>query len=128
MTVENVLDAYHKAGIDISVVSNAAHYMRGKAEKDELAAIQRWNDYAGTPAPIVHKLRDEIAAIGNDPEFRRRRLIETSLDPVFDTPEEFAAFLKQDRANAERVMRESGLQSSHTHAGCAPSPRSSRGE
>ena len=46
MTVENVLDAHHKAGIDISVVSNAAHYMRGKAEKDELAAIQRWNDYA----------------------------------------------------------------------------------
>jgi aminocarboxymuconate-semialdehyde decarboxylase len=46
MTVENVLDAHHKAGIDISVVSNAAHYMRGKAEKDELAAIRRWNDYA----------------------------------------------------------------------------------
>ena len=46
MTVENVLDAHYKAGIDISVVSNAAHYMRGKAEKDELAAIRRWNDYA----------------------------------------------------------------------------------
>jgi aminocarboxymuconate-semialdehyde decarboxylase len=46
MTLENVLDAHHKAGIDISVVSNAAHYMRGKADKDELAAIQRWTDYA----------------------------------------------------------------------------------
>jgi len=46
MTVENVLDAHYKAGIDISVISNAAHYMRGKAEKDELAAIRRWNDYA----------------------------------------------------------------------------------
>jgi aminocarboxymuconate-semialdehyde decarboxylase len=46
MTVENVLDAHYKAGIDVSVVSNAAHYMRGKAEKDELAAIQRWSDYA----------------------------------------------------------------------------------
>ena len=46
MTVENVLDAHHRAGIDVSVVSNAAHYMRGKAEKDELAAIRRWNDYA----------------------------------------------------------------------------------
>jgi tripartite-type tricarboxylate transporter receptor subunit TctC len=65
---------------------------------------------AGTPAPIVHKLAAEIAAIGNDPEFRRRRLIEVGLDPVFSTPEEFAAFLKQDRANAERVVRESGLQ------------------
>ena len=46
MTVENVLDAHHKAGIDVSVVSNAAHYMRGKAEEDELAAIRRWSDYA----------------------------------------------------------------------------------
>jgi aminocarboxymuconate-semialdehyde decarboxylase len=46
MVLENFLDAHFKAGIDISVVSNAAHYMRGKAEKDELAAIRRWNDYA----------------------------------------------------------------------------------
>src|SRR5262249_5193010 len=40
MTVENVLDAHTKAGCAISVVSNAAHYMRGKADKDEFAAIQ----------------------------------------------------------------------------------------
>jgi aminocarboxymuconate-semialdehyde decarboxylase len=46
MTVENVLDAHHKAGLDISVVSNAAHYLRGKLENDELAAMQRWTDYA----------------------------------------------------------------------------------
>jgi aminocarboxymuconate-semialdehyde decarboxylase len=46
MTVENVLDAHDKAGIGISVVSNAAHYLRGKAEPDELAAVQRWSDYA----------------------------------------------------------------------------------
>jgi len=46
MTVENVLDAHHKANIDISVISNAAHYMRGKAANEEFASIQRWNDYA----------------------------------------------------------------------------------
>ncbi len=46
MTVENVLDAHYKAGIDISLVSNAAHYLRGKAQHDELAAIRRWTDYA----------------------------------------------------------------------------------
>ena len=46
MTVENVLDAHYKSNIDISVVSNAAHYMRGKPETEELKAIQRWNDYA----------------------------------------------------------------------------------
>ena len=46
MTVENVLDAHYKANIDISVVSNAAHYLRGKPAAEELKAIQRWNDYA----------------------------------------------------------------------------------
>jgi aminocarboxymuconate-semialdehyde decarboxylase len=46
MTIENVLDAHHKANIDISVISNAAHYMRGKADNEEFASIQRWNDYA----------------------------------------------------------------------------------
>jgi aminocarboxymuconate-semialdehyde decarboxylase len=46
MTVENVLEAQRKAGVAISVVSNAAHYLRGKSDKDELAAVQRWSDYA----------------------------------------------------------------------------------
>ena len=46
MTIENVLDAHYKANIDISVVSNAAHYLRGKPADEELKSIQRWNDYA----------------------------------------------------------------------------------
>src|SRR5262245_62324448 len=46
MVLENFLDAHHKNGIDISVVTNAAHYLRGKAEHEELPAVQRWSDYA----------------------------------------------------------------------------------
>jgi aminocarboxymuconate-semialdehyde decarboxylase len=46
MTVENVLAVHHKAGLAVSVVSNAAHYLRGKDAKDELSAIARWSDYA----------------------------------------------------------------------------------
>jgi tripartite-type tricarboxylate transporter receptor subunit TctC len=65
---------------------------------------------AGTPPPIVHKLRDEFAAIGNDPEFRQKRLIEVGLEPVFDTPEQFASFLKEDRAMSARLVREAGME------------------
>jgi tripartite-type tricarboxylate transporter receptor subunit TctC len=65
---------------------------------------------AGTPKPILHKLRDEIARVGNDPTFRQKRLLEAGLEPVFDTPEEFARFLKDNRAAAERVVKEAGLQ------------------
>jgi aminocarboxymuconate-semialdehyde decarboxylase len=46
MVLGNFLDAHYKAGIDISVVSNAAHYLRGKRANEELAAVQKWNDYA----------------------------------------------------------------------------------
>jgi tripartite-type tricarboxylate transporter receptor subunit TctC len=65
---------------------------------------------AGTPKPIINKLRDEIARIGSDPVFRQKRLIEMGLDPVFNTPEEFAQFLKADRIVSERVVKESGSQ------------------
>lgn len=46
MVLENFLDAHYKAGIDISVVTNAAHYLRGKSDEEELPAIQKWTDYA----------------------------------------------------------------------------------
>ncbi len=46
MTLENVLAAHDEVGLDFSVVSNAAHYLRAKAPADELRAVARWNDYA----------------------------------------------------------------------------------
>jgi len=46
MTLENVLDAHHRAGLAVSVVSNAAHYLRNKSAADELKAIAHWDDYA----------------------------------------------------------------------------------
>ena len=63
----------------------------------------------GTPQPIVARLYDQIAAIGRDPEFRRKRLTEMGLEPVFDMPEEFGRFLKEDRARAGEVVRAAGL-------------------
>ena len=65
---------------------------------------------AGTPSPIVHKLRDEFAAIGGDPEFRQKRLIDVGLEPVFDTPEEFATFLKADRVLSARLVHDAGME------------------
>jgi aminocarboxymuconate-semialdehyde decarboxylase len=46
MTLENVLAAHQRWNIDVSVFSNAAHYMRGKAPSEELKAVQRRSDYA----------------------------------------------------------------------------------
>ena len=65
---------------------------------------------AATPKPIVNRLRDEIASIINEPRFRQRNLIDRALEPVVDTPEEFARFLKENRVIAERVVKAAGLE------------------
>ena len=57
MTLENFLDAHYKNGVDVSVVTNAAHYLRGKAEHEELPAVQKWTDYA---AEIQQKHKDVL--------------------------------------------------------------------
>jgi tripartite-type tricarboxylate transporter receptor subunit TctC len=62
----------------------------------------------GTPRPVIAKLYQQIAVIGRDPEFRRKRLVEVGLEPVFDTPEEFGRFLKEDRARSERIVKAAG--------------------
>ncbi|MFZ0112962.1 MAG: amidohydrolase family protein [Xanthobacteraceae bacterium] len=46
MVIENFLEAHHQNNIDVSVVTNAAHYLRGKHASEELAAVQKWTDYA----------------------------------------------------------------------------------
>ncbi|HSR75131.1 MAG TPA: amidohydrolase family protein [Xanthobacteraceae bacterium] len=46
MVIENFLEAHYRNNIDISVVTNAAHYLRGKHASEELAAVQKWTDYA----------------------------------------------------------------------------------
>jgi tripartite-type tricarboxylate transporter receptor subunit TctC len=65
---------------------------------------------AGTPKPIVDRLAGEVAGIVNDPAFRDKHLTARSLVPAISTPDEFARQIKQDRAVAERVVREAGLQ------------------
>ncbi len=45
LTIENLLEAHERAGIDLCVVSNTIHYLRDKNAQDSLAYLRRWNDY-----------------------------------------------------------------------------------
>ena len=65
---------------------------------------------ARTPKPIVARLQAAVARIVAEPGFRQRNFIERGLEPVASTPEEFARFIKQDRAASEQIVKESGLQ------------------
>ena len=64
---------------------------------------------AGTPREIVSKFGAESAKIINTAEFRER-LTNLGFEPVGDTPEQFAAFLKHDREIAARKVQASGAK------------------
>jgi tripartite-type tricarboxylate transporter receptor subunit TctC len=65
---------------------------------------------AAMPRQIIERLRDTIADIVNEPGFREKQLISRALEPIADTPEQFARFLKFDRDLSRRVVKLSGLK------------------
>src|SRR4051812_18280988 len=64
---------------------------------------------AGTPRDIVGRMAGESAKIINTAEFKER-LTNLGFEPVGDTPEQFAAYLKQDRELAAKKVRASGAK------------------
>jgi len=62
---------------------------------------------ARTPAPIVARLNREIVAALQQPD-TRARLASVGADPVSDTPEEFAAFIRSELAKWAKVVKASG--------------------
>ena len=65
---------------------------------------------AGTPKPVIQKLHGDIAAIGNDPAFRQKRLIDIGIVPVFDTPEQFGRYIGVQRDIGRKLIQDSGFQ------------------
>jgi tripartite-type tricarboxylate transporter receptor subunit TctC len=65
---------------------------------------------AGTPRPMLTKFAAEAAKIVNTSEFKERYLNNLGFEPVGDTPEQFAAFLRQDREVAARKVKASGAK------------------
>ena len=65
---------------------------------------------AGTPKDMVAKFAAESAKIVNTSEFREKYLNNLGFEPVGDTPEQFAAFLRQDREIAAKKVKASGAK------------------
>jgi tripartite-type tricarboxylate transporter receptor subunit TctC len=63
---------------------------------------------AGTPPAIVQRLSAEIAKTMKSPAFRER-LEGLGYVPIFDTPDEFAARLKRERAMWAGVIRRNNI-------------------
>jgi tripartite-type tricarboxylate transporter receptor subunit TctC len=65
---------------------------------------------AATPRRIIDRLHGAVATIMAEPGFRQRNLIARGLEPIGDTPEEFARYLEQDRIDCARAVEEAGLK------------------
>jgi tripartite-type tricarboxylate transporter receptor subunit TctC len=62
----------------------------------------------GTPQAIVQRMSVELVGLMKSPAFREK-LDARALIPVFDTPDEFAAVLKKERARYAEVIRRNNI-------------------
>ncbi|MSQ50781.1 MAG: tripartite tricarboxylate transporter substrate binding protein [Betaproteobacteria bacterium] len=59
---------------------------------------------AGTPDPVIRRINAEMAQLFREAKFQE--LLESqALEPAIGTPEQFAAFLKEDRARGALVVK-----------------------
>jgi tripartite-type tricarboxylate transporter receptor subunit TctC len=64
---------------------------------------------ARTPAAVVARINAGIAKVMSEPDVRAR-LAENGVVPGVDSPEEFAAYLKDENARWKRIIREKGIK------------------
>jgi hypothetical protein len=65
---------------------------------------------AATPKAIVDKIAKDVAEVVGNPAFRERHLSARSLVSAVNSPEKFAEEIKRDRATAQKVVKDSGLE------------------
>ena len=71
-----------------------------------------WNGIlapAGTPAPIVKKLSDEINRIVKTSDLAQAMAAQGT-SPVSNTPEEFSLFIKSEQTKFKKLVQESGIK------------------
>lgn len=63
---------------------------------------------AGTPAEVVRKIHGELVRITQSPEMKER-LLAQGLQPVANTPEQFATVLKDDVQRWTKLVKDAGI-------------------
>jgi tripartite-type tricarboxylate transporter receptor subunit TctC len=62
----------------------------------------------GVPRPIADKIAADVSRVIAQPAFRQRMYVERAVEPVTETLDEFARFVRTERKIAERIVKESG--------------------
>lgn len=64
----------------------------------------------GVPRPIIDQIAETTRKVLADQAFIEKTFDTFAFEPLGETPEQFAVFLKKDRAVAEKKIRDSGVQ------------------
>ena len=64
----------------------------------------------GTPRPIIDRINAEVKRVFADKDFVEKYVISRGQVPAINTPEQFAAEIKENREAAKQVVKDSGLQ------------------
>ena len=65
---------------------------------------------AGTPRPIIDRVHADVVQITSDPAFRQKNYVERAIEYGVNTPDAFARFIVQSRAEAAQLAKESGQE------------------
>ena len=64
----------------------------------------------GTPRSVIDRINGEVKRVFSDKDFVEKYVISRGQVPAINTPEEFAAEIRADRAAAEQVVKAAGMQ------------------
>jgi len=64
----------------------------------------------GTPRPVIDKINAEVKRVFADKEFVEKYVTSRGQVPAINTPEQFANEIKENRAAAKQVVKDSGLE------------------
>ena len=62
---------------------------------------------AGTPADVIQRLNADTIRAVQRPEVRAK-LISAGMEPSWNTPEQFAAYIKSENVKWSKIVRDSG--------------------
>jgi tripartite-type tricarboxylate transporter receptor subunit TctC len=63
----------------------------------------------GTPPDVIKKINADVQKVMNDPEFRAKFLEPQMFEPMAETPEQFADYVKSETANWAKIIAETHL-------------------
>jgi tripartite-type tricarboxylate transporter receptor subunit TctC len=64
---------------------------------------------AGTPPDIINKINRDVIKVLSEPAFAEQYLTAQGLEPIFGTPEKFAAFIRAETVKWGKVVKDANI-------------------